>query len=82
MNRPTRPTQIVAQDIHEAAQIIAGSELCLDGQSTDLSGILRALDGAGLRFNEGDLNTVIERARGERAAWIAANAVEVRRASV
>lgn len=73
-----RPTQIVKQSVYDAALIIAGSELCLDGERTDLSGILRALDRVGLRFISEELNVVIERARMERAA---AQAMEVRHVS-
>lgn len=72
MNRPARPSQIVPQIIHDAALIIAGSTICLDHERTDLSAILRALDGAGIRFgNEGDLRVAIDRARIERGAAIA-----------
>jgi len=82
MNAPARPTEVVPQHIHDAALIVAGSDLCLDGDRTDLTGILRTLDHAGLRFNEGDLNTVIERARLERAAWAAAKGMGGRYAAL
>lgn len=65
MNRPSR---IVIQDFHDAALILAGSEINLTGDRTDINSIFRTLDRVSLCFNERELLVVIERARQERDA--------------